>query len=137
MKRLLFVLIPIIVVALCGCASASPIDLITPTIVPPLAKQLGYDIPDIKGVTTVGIVKGFLEVEKLRLMALDSSASLTLKATQTAVDGLLGLLATVGLVGAGVGVPVALRRLPKGAVNRDDYEKAGKMQPEEFNSKAG
>jgi hypothetical protein len=125
----------LLVVMLCGCASASPIDLITPTIVPPLAEQLGYNIPDVKGVTTVGIVKGFLEVEKLKLQTLDASAHMTLKATQTAVDGLLGVLATLGLVGTGVGVPVALRRLPKGAVSKGDYEKAGKMSPEEFNSK--
>ena len=124
------ILIPLLF--LTGCASASLVDMITPTIVPPLSEQLGYNIPDCKGITTVGIVKGCLEVERLRLVALDSSASVTLKATETAVDGFLALLASLGLIGTGVGVPVALRRLPKGAVSREEYLAAVRTQPREY-----
>ena len=127
-------MLPILMIA--GCASASPIDFIIPTIVPPMSEQLGYDIPDLGGVTSVGIVKSYLEVERVKLMALDSSAHITLKATESVVDGLLGLLASLGIGTAGIGIPVALRRLPRGAVCREDHDhavhEAGKMSPEEF-----
>lgn len=102
MKRLLLIMF---IIPLCGCATAGPLDMITPTIVPPLAEELGYNVPNIKGVTTVGIVKGILATEKLRLEALDSSARLTLTATEGAVNGTLGLLTALGIPVAGAFIP--------------------------------
>lgn len=110
MKALL-ILITLIIT---GCASAGPIDMITPTIVPPLSEELGFDIPDLFGVTTVGIVMGTLEKEKLRLMALDKSASMTLAATNEVKGGVMDIIALLGLGGTAM-LPVAAKKLPKGA----------------------
>jgi hypothetical protein len=115
-----------------GCASASPLDLITPTIVPPLAEELGYTVPNIKGITTAGIIKGTLEVERLRLQAFDSSAHLTLKATQNAVDGVLTVLAALGLGGAPAAFMAGKKRKRPEDFTREEYEAAGRMEPGDF-----
>ena len=103
----LSVIASVVLFILAGCA------LITPTIVPPLTTKLGYSVPNIKGVTTVGLVKGALKVEQERLRVFDSMATLTLEATEKAKNEIIDIVAMLGLGGTAT-LPWALRKVPKG-----------------------
>ena len=125
-----YILLATVTTLLSGCES------LTPTRRPPLAEKIGYNIPDFKGWTTTGINDAVynMEVQKLKLLA--SMINLVnvpaLQARKQAVDWLnVGMSA--GLFG---GLPLALRRIPKGAVKKEDHEKrvaeAGLQDPEDF-----
>jgi hypothetical protein len=130
-KKLLGWFASIVLFITAGCA------LITPTIVPPLTNALGFNVPNIKGVTTVGIVKGALVVEREKLKVFDSMAHLTLTATEDAKNGIIDVVAMLGLGGSAL-LPMALRKVPSGAVSKDEHERrvqeAGLMNPDDFKS---
>ena len=106
--------------------------LVTPTTVPPLTETLGYHVPNYKGVTTVGLVKGTLEVERARLMTFDKMATISLQATEQVKTGIMDILALVGMGGTAL-IPLALKKVPRGAVSKAEHErlvkKALKMNP--------
>lgn len=95
---------------------------LTPTVVPPLTEELGYEIPNFYGITTTGLIKGSysLEAEKMKLWGFTVNA--TLEATETARNGLIELAAVIGL-GGSAALPMALNRVPRGAVRKEDHEK--------------
>lgn len=102
--------IAVVVTLLTGCES------LTPTRVPPLSKELGYDIPDYKGWTTTGINEGYykIEVEKLGILRtmIDVVNTPALQAREQVVSwGNIAMSA--GLFG---GIPLALRKIPKGYI---------------------
>ena len=107
MKKFLGHVFSVILLILAGCA------IITPTIVPPLSDELGFNVPNIKGVTTVGIIKGTLVVEQARLRAFDEMATLTLKATDEVKTGIIDIVAMLGLGGTAM-LPMAMKRIPPG-----------------------
>jgi len=124
-KSFFGIVVGVILFALIGCA------YITPTIVPPMTEELGYAVPNLYGVTVTGLVEGSykLEVQKLKLWKYSVDA--TLQATEGIRSGLVELAALVGLGGTAA-LPMALKRLPSGAVKKEDYEEAGRMSPEDF-----
>jgi hypothetical protein len=99
-----------------------------------LAEELGYKIPNFHGVTTMGIVKGKLKVEQMRLAALDASARMSLKATESARSGLLELMMTVGIAGGPLAFLAGAKKKRPGDFTKEEYEAAGKMSPEDFDS---
>jgi len=90
-------------------------NAITPTIVPPMTEELGYEVPSIKGITLVGLVQGAYTLEQKKMELWGYSVQSTLKATVEARDGLLNLLTVLGLGGTAA-LPLALKRPPKGYV---------------------
>lgn len=100
-------------ILLVGCRS------LTPTVVPPLTKELGFSVPNVKGITTMGMIDASYnyQVEKMKLWKY--SVDYTLEATERGRQGVLDIMTMIGLGGTAA-LPVALRKLPKGAVMKDD-----------------
>lgn len=114
------------ITTLAGCRS------VTPTRKPPLVEKIGYKIPNYKGWTFVGINESFykMELQKMKLLAamIETVNAPALAAREQAINWFnVGMSA--GMFG---GIPLALKRLPKGAAKKEDYEKAGLQDPEEF-----
>ena len=114
-KNILLCILMVPLLLLAACVS------LTPTIVPPLTEELGYNIPNIKGVTLHGIVKGKynLEVEKMKLWKY--SVDGTLQLTESARNQIMDLVTVVALGGTAA-LPAALRKLPKGAAFKKEEE---------------
>jgi hypothetical protein len=125
-----YVVMALVVTALSGCKS------LTPTRVPPLAKEIGYIVPNYKGWTTAGINEAVYELEakKLELLStmIDTVNRPAYAIREQAIDW-LNIALSGGLFG---GIPLALRKLPRGAVRKEEHEvaviKAGIQDPEEF-----
>ena len=120
-----YVLLATLATILSGCQWA------TPTTLPPLSEKLGYKIPNFKGVTTVGLIEGkyAIELEKLKVLRTMSDVVIepALEAREMAVDWInVGLSA--GMFG---GLPLALRKLPKGAVRKEEHEEVVRRAREE------
>lgn len=85
-----------------------------PTKVPPLTEEFGYSVPNIKGITTVGINEGVYNIEVAKLetwrLMLDIVNKPMIEAHGVAVDWL-----SVALAGTAFGgIPLALKKVPKG-----------------------
>jgi hypothetical protein len=121
---------------LSGCA------YLTPTREPPLAEKLGYKIPDWKGWTTTGINEGVyrIELEKLKVLRImvDVVNIPALEARKQAINWYNMALSAGAFGGIPLAASLALKKLPAGAVKKEDHEealaKAGNMDPEEFRS---
>ena len=137
--RKLFALIGIVVytfAAICvtvftGCSS------VMPTKEPPLAEAIGYEIPDWKGWTTVGINEAVYKLEYEKLKVLRTMVNIVNEPALAAHEQAINWL-NVGLsAGTFGGIPLAgalaLKKLPKGAVKEEDHlaevEKARMEQP--------
>ena len=134
----------LLILLMTGCTTdTSVVDIVWPTPVPPAAElYLEKDVPSVKGWTTLAIVKGARAEMNLKHkldmavygIAIEST-NLTIKASETAQDNIVGLLAALGMGGSAF-LPVALKRKPAGCVSKEDHEKevikAGKMAPSEF-----
>lgn len=112
----------ICVTCLSGCAG------MTPTREPPLAEKIGYEIPDWKGWTTTGINEGVykIELEKLKVLRVmvDVVNEPALAAREQAVDWLNVGLSAGTFGGVPLAAALALKKVPKGAVKKEDHEKA-------------
>lgn len=95
-------------------AGCSTVAMLTPTIVPPGSEELGYDVPDLWGITTVGLIRGSVKVEEAKLKAFDTTATVVIESTEETKGGLIEILAVLGLGGTAT-LPFALKKLPKGA----------------------
>lgn len=108
-----YILIACLVTAVSGC------EHLTPTRVPPLTDVLGYDVYDFKGWTTVGLneMSYTIEVKKLGVWRtmMDLVNVPALQARDQVVDW-WSMGVTAGLFG---GLPLALRKVPKGYVKKD------------------
>jgi hypothetical protein len=96
-----------------------------------MTDELGYSVPNWGGVTTTGLVRGYYELELQKVKLWGYSVKATLEATEAVRGGLVELAAILGLGGAAA-LPMALKRVPKGAVSEKRYKEAGEMEPEEF-----
>jgi hypothetical protein len=110
----LYAVVAVIITLFTGCAS------LMPTRVPPLTAELGYDVPDYKGWTVVGLNDGAyrMEVEKLKvwkvMIGLVNDPALALHGQ--AVNWLNMALAG----GALGGIPLALKRVPPGYTKKEE-----------------
>lgn len=91
-----------------------------PTRVPPLTQEFGYTVPNVKGVTTVGINEAVYNVELAKLetwrLMLDIVNKPMIEAHAVAVDWL-----SVALAGTAFGgIPLALKKVPKGYKKEDE-----------------
>lgn len=109
----LYCTIAITVTALSGC------QYLTPTRVPPLSEELGYEVPDWKGWTLVGLNEASYKFayEKLKLyrVMVNIVNEPALQAREQVINwGNIALSA-----GAFGGIPLALRKVPKGYVKKE------------------
>ena len=137
MKKLL--LLSVLLVS--GCATAgTPLDLIWPTVVPPMVENyLEHDVLSLGRVTTLAILRGAKQEVELKHMlneleytGASQSVKFTIQATESIQGDIMVGLAALGLGSAGIGIPVARKMKRKGDFSPDEYEKAGKMEPKEF-----
>lgn len=112
-NRLMAGAVGVILATLLAC------NAITPTVVPPMTEELGYHVPNFRGVTVVGLVSGAYKLEEKKFELWGFSVESTLKATLEARDGLLNLLTVLG-VGGTAALPLALKRPPQGYVKKED-----------------
>lgn len=89
------------------CASCA---VLTPAPVPPLTKDLGFHIPNYKGITTTGLISATVKVETARLSALSTSAALTIEAVETARKGFMDYAMAGGFAAMGLS-PLAARKI--------------------------
>ncbi len=101
----------LIAMVLAGCR------VITPMPVPPLAEELGYNVPNYKGITTIGLVEGTLKVEDLKLTTFKTAAESLITVMDAARESAIDWIAMAGMGSAGA-LPLALKRVPKGAVKK-------------------
>lgn len=101
--------------AMAGCRS------ITPVVVPPVTEELGYEVLNYKGVTTIGILETTIKFETLKLKGWSAMADVSIELSDTARKGTMDLLTLLGLGGTAA-LPLALKKLPKGAVRKDEKE---------------
>ena len=137
MKKLL--LLSVLFVS--GCATAgTPLDLIWPTIVPPMVENyLEHDVPSLGRVTTLAILRGAQQEIELKHMlneleytGASQSVKYVVQATESMQGDVLAGLAAIGLGSAGIGIPVARRMKRKGDYTKEEWEKAGQTDPEQF-----
>lgn len=129
-KNVVYICIASVVTLLTSCES------LTPTRVPPLADSLGYNVPSFCGWTTTGLNEFTykLESEKLSIFRtlVDMVNIPALATRESSIDWLNAGLAA-GLFGS---LPFALKRVPKGAVSKEEHEaeieRVGNMKPQEF-----
>jgi hypothetical protein len=69
-------------------------------------------VPNIKGVTTVGLIKTSLRIEQAKLQMFDQMATVTLKATDEVKNGIIDIVAMLGLGGTSM-LPLALKMKPR------------------------
>ncbi len=104
----------IFVTIISGCSS------LTPTRKPPLTEALGYDVWEWKGWTLVGINEGAYNIEVKKLdtwrVMIDVVNAPALEAREQVIN-LWSMIATGGLAG---GLPLALRKVPKGYAKKED-----------------
>ena len=114
---------------LAGCA------YITPAPVPPLADELGFEILNYKGVTTVGVIRSSVKLYNLKLRVFEETANSTIELVESARATILEMAGLVGLGGTAA-LPAALRMMPKGAVKKEDYDRdikeARRADPKSF-----
>ena len=125
-----------------GCSTTA----IVPTVVPPLMDTLiEGDTPHIKlklseegpclKITTQGIVDARMKYLETMYPVVKKFYDIGKQQSQDIANTVLGLLTAVGLTGTGA-LPLALKRIPKGAIKEEDHKKAvieaGKMKPSEF-----
>ena len=113
-----------------------------PTREPPMTQELGFDVPDVKGWTFVFLNEAAYnwEAEKLNFwkISMDFVNKPMIALHEQAVDWLnIGLSA--GLFGgAPTAVALALKKVPKGSVKKEDHEaeldRVGNMDPESYRS---
>lgn len=121
-----YILIAAYTTMLTGCASMMP------TRESPIAEPLGYDVWDYKGWTFVFMTEAKYNIEVVKLRAYKETADLINKPFldfHTESVDLLNIALSGTLFG---GMSFAWRRLPRGAVKKEDYEKAGLQDPDEF-----
>jgi hypothetical protein len=111
--KLAYIIIAAFITLFVGCAHMMP------TMVPPLTDELGYSVPNIKGVTTVGINEAIYGVEVAKLetwrLMVDIVNKPMVEAHGVAVDWL-----SVALAGTAFGgIPLAMKKVPKGYVKDD------------------
>ena len=104
----LYTLFAIFTTLFVGCAHMMP------TKVPPLTDAFGYSVPNIKGITTVGINEAVYRVELAKLdtwrIMIDVVNKPMIEAHSVGVDWL-----SVALAGTAFGgIPLALKKVPKG-----------------------
>lgn len=112
----LYGLLTILVTTFAGCSS------LMPTREPPLTEELGYKVYDWKGWTFVGLNQAAykLEVEKLKTWQVMIGF---VNAPAIELHSLIVNWVGVAAGGAMTGLPFALKRLPKGAVKKEDHER--------------
>ena len=117
MKKLIsfiYVLFAIMTTLFVGCSHMMP------TRVPPLTDEFGYSVPNVGGYTTVGINEAVYSVQLAKLetwrVMLDLVNKPMIEAHALAVDWL-----SVALAGTAFGgIPLALKKPPKGYVKKGD-----------------
>jgi len=137
----LYTLFASCIILLSGCKT------LTPTRVPPFTEELGYHIPNYKNWTLTGISESVVELESLKLEIKYEVDAAKLKALGTLVESVnapfyllreeainwFNIALSGGLFG---GLPLALRKLPRGAIRKEQHDlevkKAGYQDPDEF-----
>lgn len=114
-KNILWSILMVPLFLLAACVS------LTPTIVPPMTEELGYEIPNIKGITLHGIVKGKYKIEVAKMKLWKYTVDSTLQLTEEARGQIMDIITVIGLGGTAA-LPAALRRLPKGAAYKKEEE---------------
>jgi len=103
-----------------GCSTLA----IIPTRVPPLMDTLiEGETLNYKGWTVQGIVDMRMQYLKTMYPVVSKFYDLGREASGQVATTILGLLSAAGLAGTGA-LPLALKALPKGAVSKEDHEKA-------------
>jgi hypothetical protein len=119
---LIYCVIAVYTTALTGCVGMML------TAVPPLTESLGYRVPNLWGVTTVGLNEGSYtwEAEKLNFWrtSMDFVNQPAIDVHAQAVDWLNIALSASVFGGIPLVAKVALKKLPKGAVSEKDHVKA-------------
>ena len=85
-----------------GCVSPKLLDMVTPMPVPPMVEEIGYNIPDYKGITTVGAVNFVYDCEVIRLKTFKTSSEAVIEPIRAARQDLITTLALIGVPAAGV-----------------------------------
>jgi hypothetical protein len=111
--RGIYLLVAVFTTLFVGCSHMMP------TRVPPLTEEFGYNVPNIKGYTTVGINEAVYGVELAKLetwrLMLDIVNKPMIEAHATMIDWM-----SVALAGTTfAGIPMALRKVPKGYIKED------------------
>lgn len=110
----LYAVIAIFVTIISGCA------YLTPTREPPLTNELGYEVIEWKGWTLVGINEAAYNIQVKKLdtwrVMIDVVNKPAIEAREQVIN-LWSMVATGGLMG---GLPLALKKVPKGFVKEDD-----------------
>jgi len=128
-----YFLISVVVLSCAGCASATPLDWVWPAPVPlGVTNYVEHPVLSFKGITTLSILKATQreiefkhQLNEFEYQIASNATSVTIKASERARDGFVGLLATIGLGGTAA-LPLALKRVPKGAVKQEDHDRAVK-----------
>jgi len=109
----LYILTGAFVTLIAGCSN------ITPTRVPPLTEEFGYKVVNFKGWTLVGLNEWSFKIESSKLdtwgIMVETVNRPALAARDEVID-LWSMVATGGLFG---GIPLALRKPPKGYIKPD------------------
>lgn len=116
-RIILYSLLAALVTTFAGCSS------LMPTREPPLTEELGYKVFNWKGWTFVGLNEASykLEVEKLKMWkVMIGFVNDPAIALHGQVVNWLGMIGVGGAMGA---IPIALNRLPKGAVKKEDHDR--------------
>ena len=126
-RVILYCALTVFMSAFAGCSSMMP------TREPPLTEELGYKVLEWRGWTLVGLNQAAykFEVEKLKTWkVMIGFVNLPAIELHNQIVNWLGALGVGGVMG---GLPLALNRLPKGAVRKEDHERevavALKQQP--------
>lgn len=113
-----YIVASVIITVFTGCSA------LMPTRKPMLTDELGYNVPNYRNWTTIGIneMAYRIEVEKLKvwkvMIGLVNDPALQL---HTQIVNWWAMAASGGALG---GIPLALRKVPKGAISREEHEKA-------------
>lgn len=125
-------LLPCLVLIACSTTSTSPIDFMIPTPVPLGMEQvLDHEVPNIKGFTSLGILKGARQ-EMMIKMKIDAAlyniameqSNLFIQAGDSAANNVLGFLAAAGLGAGPVGFLAGAKRKRQGDLSPEEHQVA-------------
>ena len=128
--KYILVLIPALILGACSTTNSGPIDFIIPTKVPiGMQEVLDHDLPNYKGITTLGILKGAKQemIFKAKLdafmfnMAMEQ-ADFFIEAGDKAATNVLGVLAAAGLGAGPIGFLAGARKKRPGDLTPEEAE---------------
>jgi len=100
---------------------------VMPAFVPPLTEALGFHVPNIKGVTTVGLNEGAYkwEAEKLNFWrrSMDFVNQPMIALHDQAVDWLNIVLSATAFGGLPAVALIAGKKIPSNAIKKEDHER--------------